>query len=444
MPSDIVIAPSRPLPKRTVVVDAEATPLPLLKWLFVTFSVAVYSDGLVPVIINLRGGAEQIGQSDIASTICQLFILSVLAVYVLRNWRIVVPRLGMMPLYLLTVLLCWISAGWSEFPMITLRRSVTLTVCIMFGVYCSIEVGLRRMINIVAQTMLILGALSVLTYFALPGVGHDSSEGYSAAMRGVFSQKNPAGEAMLLGIICVCHNILLGRGKAVRHYVSIGFLLLCIGLTLSATSLMISFLTIAAAVTVRTWKTPWRPVALFFAATVTALVMFLLIFDVDLLFALMQRDSSFTGRLPLWIQSFHIAFEQPILGFGYSAFWVSDSPIVQYLWRMVGWEAPSSHNGYLDIMLQIGVVGLALYVAVWSGMIVRSVKAIRQGIAPESYWILIFMIMNLILNLDEGPLPYPDQFTMMMPLSLIYLAIWRARQPRATSLVTRRVAPHRV
>ena len=137
-------------------------------------------------------------------------------------------------------------------------------------------------------------------------------------------------------------------------------------------------------------------------------------------FALVGRDSSLTGRLPLWQEVFKEIAKRPLLGYGYSGFWVAESKEVQYLWLKVGWPAPSAHDGYLDIVLQIGLIGLVLYIAMWTRVIKRNIIIARVGGVPETLWITSFMVVNVLLNIDEGPLPYPDEFTLMMPACLIF------------------------
>jgi len=126
------------------------------------------------------------------------------------------------------------------------------------------------------------------------------------------------------------------------------------------------------------------------------------------------------------------------LGYGYNGFWTDDSRAVQYIWAMITWKAPSAHNGYLDIVLQIGLVGLALYLWIWGKVIYVAWLARNDRQAPEASWILLFMFINIVLNTDEGPLPYPDQFTLLMPGAMIFLAAWM-RSRRAQTATDLRV-----
>ena len=111
---------------------------------------------------------------------------------------------------------------------------------------------------------------------------------------------------------------------------------------------------------------------------------------------------------------------------------------MQSIWEAIDWQAPSAHNGYIDIMLQIGVIGLLPYAWVWGSLIIFSFIAWRQHSLPEARWILMFMLINLLLNLDEGPLPYPDQFTVLMPGAILLIRNWRRERTFALATARRR------
>jgi len=71
-----------------------------------------------------------------------------------------------------------------------------------------------------------------------------------------------------------------------------------------------------------------------------------------------SNDSSLSGRLPLWEELLISIYKKPILGHGYLAYW--DSKQVEYLSENFRWEISHGHNLYLDLLLDIGFVGLAL------------------------------------------------------------------------------------
>src|SRR5208283_2446543 len=144
--------------------------------------------------------------------------------------------------------LCALSVMWSPFPAATLRRTVTMSICWMFGTYCFIVFGLENTLRLFAKTSVVLALLSVFAYVAVPSVGYETAEGYGTAMRGVFSQKNNLGTEMVLGISCLLY-VAMRQGGLGRVGVQLAVLLMlgCIIMSQSATSLLVAVLIIFAA-----------------------------------------------------------------------------------------------------------------------------------------------------------------------------------------------------
>jgi exopolysaccharide production protein ExoQ len=159
------------------------------------------------------------------------------------------------------------------------------------------------------------------------------------------------------------------------------------------------------------------------------------------LMALSGRDTSLTGRGPLWHEVMHVIAQRPLLGHGYAGFWNGDSKEVQFLWLQAGWEAPDSHDGYLDVLVELGIVGLVAYLFMWGRVTARAFGAQRSGSLREVRWVLLFMLINVLLNLDEGPMPYSNGFTMLMPGALLALGVWHGRQRIVAALEHWQPAP---
>ena len=410
------------------------------EYLSMMFVISVYTGALTTALRNLNGaGALAPGDSDIGSTITQFFALFVVMLWSLRNLSRMPGIVRALLPYLAIIALCFASIRWSGYPYNSLRRSVTLTVCVFYGAYLYDQLGLEGMIRLFMRTAIFLGALSFIVYFVMPRVGRDTGEGYTGAMRGVFAAKNTAGMAMLLALSC---GLYLGSLPGANRLLAAGSLFVVfvmLVMTKSASSMLIALTVIGLGS--RLWlRSPqarllWNAAALF----VVILVLFTLVFWPDQVLPLLGRDSSLTGRTPLWEESFKMIAKRPLLGYGYSGFWNADSRDVQYMWRVIGWNAPNGHDGYIDIMLQIGMIGLLFYLMMWLVLIASAVRHFRQGTLKEASWILLFMTVNILLNLDEGPLPYPDQFTLFVAAVLIALAQTKLAQRRPSRIAGRLV-----
>ena len=71
------------------------------------------------------------------------------------------------------------------------------------------------------------------------------------------------------------------------------------------------------------------------------------------------RDSSFTGRIPLWNDLIAMSNQNFLIGSGFEGFWLVHFPL---LWNKYQFLPIQSHNGYLDIYLDLGLIGFTLLI----------------------------------------------------------------------------------
>jgi O-antigen ligase len=93
--------------------------------------------------------------------------------------------------------------------------------------------------------------------------------------------------------------------------------------------------------------------------------------------------------------------QRPLLGYGYSGFWAGGSQeSIEVSWVM-GSVISYSHNGYLEILLTLGAVGLLLAVVfLWTG-IKRAYSYSQCNQSSVNLWPLAFLFFFLLYNLAE-------------------------------------------
>jgi O-antigen ligase len=271
-------------------------------------------------------------------------------------------------------------------------------------------------------TIVGFGILSILVYVAVPSIGHEKAVGYETAMRGVFAHKNTMSECMLLGLCCFCFAVVKTKRLSIKNGAAIGLILLCIVLGKGASSLLVGMVVVTIAGLMALRDRPVGRLAVVFAVVwcVTAAALTLLVAP-EVVFAAAGRDPTLTGRLPLWQALAPEIMRHPILGYGYAGFWIDDSRTVQHVWRLAGWQAPDAHSSYLDILLQLGIVGLALYAWLWARMAYLAKRALQSGFG-SARWVILYSIALLLISLDEGPLSIADAWTMMIPVAMLALS----------------------
>lgn len=109
----------------------------------------------------------------------------------------------------------------------------------------------------------------------------------------------------------------------------------------------------------------------------------------------MYGDPTFTGRTLIWDFADSEIGRRPLLGWGYQSFWLVglDGPSVV---DAPGWikNMPNSHNGYVDTMLELGYVGLALLVV----FIIATLHAIGRVADRDRAraWLLLSLALFVI------------------------------------------------
>jgi O-antigen ligase len=151
------------------------------------------------------------------------------------------------------------------------------------------------------------------------------------------------------------------------------------------------------------------------------------------LFDLIGKDSSLTGRTFIWEGVWQIIAGRPLLGHGYSAFWLENSRNVRALAELVAWDVPNAHSGYLEVLLQLGWVGMALVSLMGVATLALALRAMLRGQVALGLWVVLVLGVVGVLNRTESVLLNPD-FPMLFWL-LALLAIGGAPPARqATAL----------
>jgi O-antigen ligase len=186
--------------------------------------------------------------------------------------------------------------------------------------------------------------------------------------RGPFGHKNVA--APIMAMLTFVGIYLVGRrayilGLAVLFLA--GFFLIMSGgksaMALCVLALMMSVLVVAIK------SAAFRVCLIFLPLIALNLATVGSVFDerVAAIVKLLPLDTTFTGRTDIWEFALSSLALHPWLGYGFAAFWGTDS--IQNLVQdnLIEWTATAahSHNGYLDNALTLGIPGLVLIVAIF-------------------------------------------------------------------------------
>ena len=272
------------------------------------------------------------------------------------------------PLSLKYLLLwCWLSLIWSIEPSIAVRRLV-LTCVVIWTVFLIVD--RLRFDRTVAVLQWVTSAFLLANFAAVllaPDVGiHQMADPFDPGLvgdwRGVLVQKNFAGAVCAIAVLLF---VLGGQGvnPLWRWLMVVGNLVFLWG-TSSKTSMAILGVSLVAGWMFLRHDPRYRGFAILaLAAIATTIAVLVQIYWAEIT-APFDNQDALTGRVQIWPALFAYAQDHWLFGAGYGSFWNvgDDSPIFRY---GKGWvtELGNAHSGYMDVLVQLGVIGLALTVA---------------------------------------------------------------------------------
>jgi O-antigen ligase len=306
-----------------------------------------------------------------------------------------------------------------------ITRTCSASIVLFGGILLIFYIMSRYTLNEVLELLLVLGtgtiAASILFAIALPQYGRDLMGGHSTAWKGIFSAKNYLGNMALFFLtVAVSYRPRTQFWKSIRIS-QILFCLLAIAFSRAATSYLLTVVYITYALTlkmVRNLRKKDYFVAFILLFVVFAVVVAMMIAQPDFLISILGKDATLTGRTEIWEAVMGSIAKHPLLGYGYQAFWLGFKGESYRIILTVTWALGQAQNGFLDVTLQMGMVGLIIVLLLFGftfrdGVIclLRSYDSIQLRSVE---WYMAIVILTAIYNLDESFLFEPKHLGSMM------------------------------
>jgi len=329
-----------------------------------------------------------------------LFVAGSLGPALVRRKSVVGLGLGMLA-----------TVVYSASPVLTVKRSI-IFLCAVLALSAFIHRShspVRTM-----QRMLIGGTgiaawLSIFGWLAFPVDAVSIAE--RPGLAGVSGHPNTLAPVMVIGFL-----VSLGvpdESRSLRLRVIQAGVLIALFLSNSITSiaLLITSSLLFLCMTVTSYR---RGVAQIALVVVTALVFFIGPQAVKHgLFETAGRDPSLSGRNELWKEVFLEGLETPVFGNGFGAFWYEGRGR-----EIVGtWNPRQAHNAYVDVFVDLGVVGVAFVVLLFVGGTFSGWLRLANRDAPEcrraaASMVAVGLSLMGIYAFGESFFLKPDKFPM--------------------------------
>lgn len=347
-----------------------------------------------------------IGQGD---SINQLLYVGVLLVLLLGAGVPSRRELLCVPTALVVLLgFCFLSVSWAVAPLISLRR-VTQAAIVIWLIFRHVDdLGPVRTLRILRHAMIVLLVVNYLVVFYTPFGVHAEVFGEQSSVvgdwRGIIPHKNIAGAACALTILLFLFDN--------RQFSKITSALVILGaanflyFSNSRTSEVVLIPAILLGLAIRPYNANHRTAVGVFLLVIAAIALEILSANSVALAEFLNDPGTLTGRGAIWPLLIEYARAHPWTGAGFGSFWLigDASPIWTLTTGWVAIYAPHGHNGFLDLLVTIGVPGLVIAVialAVWP--LLRLLLSLSIGKARRSL-LLTLIVFCLGHNLTESSL----------------------------------------
>lgn len=318
----------------------------------------------------------------------------------------------------LMAFLCFalLSVFWSDFPFVSLKRwfrdlGTYLMILVVLSDPRPLE-GVRTVLRRLAYLLIPL-SIVLIKYYPQIGKGYGTWTG-TAVFVGVTTNKNTLGVLCLVGGIFFFWDTVTRwasrKERRTRRILVVNCIFLVMTLWLmklahSATSsvcFLIGCLVIAAAHS-NTFKR--RPGFLKALIPICSVLYVILAFGFDIngqLAAAVGRDPTLTDRTFIWKLLLSMN-TNPLIGTGYEGFWMGSR--LEWFSQKYGANLNEAHNGYLEVYLNLGLIGLCLL----GGLLIAGYRTVSKKLKPFSNLAslsLALWTVTIFYNVTEAAFKY--------------------------------------
>ncbi len=249
-------------------------------------------------------------------------------------------------------------------------------------------------------------------------------------IQGIVGNANILGMLALLGLIVFVLRLVARKGSPVWGWFWLAVAVLTLGLTRSSTVTVAAIaVALVAVFLVVVRRTSGRARLAVFASGVAVAAGGLVagILAREPLLGLLGRSADLTNRLDIWDTVAGLAAARPAVGWGWVSYWAPWVEPFDDLIVIKGVTYLQAHNAWLDVFLQLGVVGLVLFGLFVVGALVRSwamaaeITRIRYAAAdlrwPETAAPLLLLVALLVQSLAESRLIVELGFALLVVIA---------------------------
>jgi O-antigen ligase len=273
----------------------------------------------------------------------------------------------------------------------------------LFAVFLYVRFPGDQLISFLAGVagFALLACVFVVVFF--PNIGIDLLQ--QDSWRGVFAQH------INCAVHCICF-LVIGLHYRARHFTeyvlraTVLFLaLLFIVMSGSRTGWLVTAFALGVTYGLRfiqRWE--WRSrLLLLMTLTIPAGVVILLVAaHLNELLSLIGKDPTMTQRTVIWQAVLTPIAKHPVVGYGYSAFWQGLRGESANTVLVTGWAERQAQDGYLDVMLQLGLLGFVPLIWMLGRGLTHASCVLHPGNTAAVRLATVLLLVLMVVNIGES------------------------------------------
>ena len=338
--------------------------------------------------------------------------------------------------------LAFASRYWSIDFVTTMRRVIALAISCGFALYLGAVFRGPHLPRLLMHTSLVMAVGSLVMVFAFPAIGVHQFDN-AGLWRGLWYEKNQMGAVMVIGATAAAACLASPDPRRLLPAISLALSSGLVLATQSKTSLLcllVGLGLIGGFWAMRRGGPVVSVIAIWSAVVLAGAGIWLWdTHSVELLEAL-GKDPSLTGRTDIWDALMRKVADRPWTGYGYGAFWgrIGESVPADWVRKETGWLVPSAHNGWIDLLVQLGWPGAILVGGLMAvTALIAILRAAGSG-AREGWWALGFLAAFFVLSLSESILMAHQGLPWVLFLAALTRAVLPSPAPAPAPLVEKR------
>jgi exopolysaccharide production protein ExoQ len=304
------------------------------------------------------------------------------------------------------------SSLWADYSMLALRGGIQLLLTTIFSIIIIYRVERRTLLYCLGLSLFGAMLASLFTSrFALNGItgeysliGIFESKNYLAthtafavgiSLAILFYIANPTKTSRLLGFtLLITSSLVLIKAKSLGAIasVSVSVILMYVIMNYQKISISISL----------------RMLINFLVSFLCVFLIVIIIYSLthhifDEFMYSLNKDPTLTGRTYIWDRGIELITKNPILGAGYQSVFVINNSVAEDIWEFASVPSGSGfnfHNIFINIWVELGILGLMLYLAGVFFMVKRIFKSYFTSDPSKviSLYIFLFLFIQSFLE----------------------------------------------